>query len=65
MDRADAEVLARYKGELYQDAVRRCLTGGKKLGLEKNAVGTNAEVGAAMHEVYSSEVVRNISDMRI
>ena len=52
-------------GELYQEAVRKCLTGGEELGLSKNADETDPEVGAAIHETYSKEIVGRISDMRV
>ena len=65
MDRANTKVLGRYKGELYQDAVRRGLIAGKDFGLERNVDEKDSEVGAAMHEVYSTEVVRTIRNMKV
>ena len=60
-----SESSAGLKGGLYQDAVRRCSTPGKELGLERNAEDNDLEIGAAMHELYSTKIVRKISYMSI
>ncbi|KAL2048353.1 hypothetical protein N7G274_000264 [Stereocaulon virgatum] len=52
-------------GDLYEEAVRKCLVGGEELGLAKNADETDPEVGAAMHETYSREIVGKIRNMRV
>lgn len=63
MDRADTKELGKYRGGLYQDAVRRCLTRGKSPGLEKNADETDAGAGAARHGLHFTEVVRKKSEI--
>lgn len=65
LEREFSEDIEGKTGELYQEAVRRCLTGGEELGLDKNADETDPEVGAAMYEVFSREVVGRIGDMRV
>lgn len=52
-------------GEVYAEAMRKCLLGGEELGLHKNADETDPEVGATMLEVYSREVVAKIGDIQL
>ena len=52
-------------GEIYAKAMRKCLLGGEELGLYKNAEETDPEVGAAMLQVYSTEVVAKIGDIQL
>ena len=52
-------------GQMWKEAVRKCLVGGQELGLVKNADETDPEVGASLHEAYSEEVVGRISGMRV
>ena len=52
-------------GEVYTEAMRKCLLGGEELGLYTNADETDPEVGAAMLERYSREVVAKIGDIQL
>ena len=61
----ERHLLEDIEGIVGQDAVPRCLTGRKEFGLEKNADETDPEGGAAVHEVYSTEVARKTCDMRV
>ena len=47
-------------GEVYTEAMRKCLLGGEELGLFRDTEETEPEVGAAMLEIYSKEVVAKI-----
>ena len=51
------------EGEVYAEAMRKCLLGGEWLGLYENTEETDPEVGAAMLEVYSIEVVAKLCDI--
>ena len=52
-------------GEVYTEAMRKCLLGGEELGLYKNTDETDPEVGAAMLEIFSREVVVRIGDIQL
>ena len=65
LEREFLEGIEGVAGDLYEEAVRKCLVGGEELGLAKNADETDPEVGAAMHETYSKEIVGRIRDMRV
>ena len=51
-------------GEVYADAVRKCLTGGKELGVEEGANESDREVGARMQEVFAEDVVGKLSTVK-
>ena len=52
-------------GEVYVEAMRKCLMGGEEIGLYKKTEETEPEVGAAMLQVYSTEVVAKIGDIQL
>ena len=52
-------------GEVYTEAMRKCLLGGEELGLYRNTDETDPEVGAAMLETFSREVVVKIGDIQL
>ena len=52
-------------GEVYVEAMRKCLMGGEEIGLYKKTEETEPEVGAAMLQVYSTEVVAKIGGIQL
>lgn len=52
-------------GEVYAAAVRRCLVGGKELGIGGHAKETDAQVGARIQEVFSKEVVSRLAGIKV
>ena len=52
-------------GEVYVEAMRKCLMGGEEIGLYRKTEETEPEVGAAMLQVYSTEIVAKIGDIQL
>ena len=52
-------------GEVYANAVRKCLTGGTDLGIEKSANESDVEVGARMQEIFAEDVVGKLRDVKV
>ena len=52
-------------GEVYVDAVRKCLAGGVDLGIEEGANEGDVEVGARMQEIFAEDVVGKLRDVKI
>lgn len=52
-------------GEVYGAAVRRCLAGGKELGIPTGASEENSDVGAMMQSVFSEEIVNKLGEIKI
>lgn len=55
------DVVEALGGETYKEVVRKCLTGGEELGLPESAEETDPEVGAAMLQVYSTDILGKLS----
>jgi hypothetical protein len=54
-------------GEIYQEVVRKCLTGGKELGSsdDRFADETDKNIGADMQKVFSDDIVRKLGSMTL
>ncbi|KAK4691704.1 hypothetical protein P7C71_g5352, partial [Lecanoromycetidae sp. Uapishka_2] len=52
-------------GDVYAAALRRCLTGGRELGIDDDANEKDTEVGARMQVLFSEQVVGRLGEIRI
>lgn len=54
-----------FVGEVYGRVVRRCLVGGKELGVEKGEDEGGEEVGARMQAVLAEEIVEKLGRIHV
>ncbi|MCJ1451245.1 hypothetical protein MMC28_001581 [Mycoblastus sanguinarius] len=52
-------------GNVYAEAVGKCLTGGKELGVPEGANESDVEVGAALQAAFSKAVVQKLADITV
>lgn len=52
-------------GEVYANAVRKCLAGGIDLGIEQGAHESDIEVGARIQELFAADVVGKLRDVKV
>ncbi|MCJ1333493.1 hypothetical protein MMC10_010193 [Thelotrema lepadinum] len=52
-------------GEVYAGVVRRCLAGGRSLGIEEGADESGREVGVKMLEAFDTLVVKALGGIRV
>ena len=52
-------------GELYESATKKCIAGGKELGIEESDDETSDEVAARLSMAFYEDVVKRLGDVRI
>jgi hypothetical protein len=52
-------------GEIYAEVVRKCVAGGKDLGVESVRDENDKNVGASMQQAFSDEIVQKLGNMRL
>ena len=59
------ELIAAAMGEVYAEAVRKCLAGGLELGVGEGSDQSRREVGLRIQEAFAEHVVRQLGHIRI
>ena len=52
-------------GEIYENAMRRCIAGGKELGIDEADDETNDAVGAKLSMAFYEDVVKKLGDVKV
>jgi serine/threonine protein kinase len=63
-DRMVADVGANM-GEVYEEAMRRCIAGGRELGVEEHDDETSDSVAARLSMAFYEDVVKKLGDVRV
>ena len=59
------DMIASQVGEVYAQAVKKCLTGGKEFGVMDHADESDSEVGARMLEIFAKDIVSAIGSVKV
>ena len=65
LDNAFLSALDANVGEAFTTAIRKCLIGGKEIGIQEGADETDVEMGASMQSVFAEEVVNRLQGIRV